>query len=199
MSEKFQYFNGERYTRDEKTGYYLGTHEPRTRMHRAVWQYYNGAIPKGYHIHHKNGNKADNSIENLELMPASAHLSLHQKEQNYEMQVERMNHAREFASAWHGSKAGREWHKQHYEQMKEALYQKTNFVCSNCGTVFEGNVNGHKNHFCSNKCKSAYRRKTGADNIEKVCPVCKKHYMRNKYDKGIFCSRKCAQKGRVAC
>ena len=35
------------------------------RLHRAVWEYFHGPIPKGYHIHHMDGNRANNNIENL--------------------------------------------------------------------------------------------------------------------------------------
>lgn len=35
--------------------------------HRLVWLHLNGPIPEGMTINHKNGNKTDNRIENLEL------------------------------------------------------------------------------------------------------------------------------------
>ncbi|MCF7861153.1 HNH endonuclease [Candidatus Woesearchaeota archaeon] len=38
-----------------------------------------GHIPKGYVIHHINGNKLDNRMENLSLMINSEHRSLHNK------------------------------------------------------------------------------------------------------------------------
>lgn len=37
-------------------------------------------IPPGYHVHHKNGNKADNWWSNLEVLPASDHLRHHIQE-----------------------------------------------------------------------------------------------------------------------
>ena len=43
MSEKYQYFNGLKFTRDDKTGYYLNS-TIRKRMHRYVWEFYNGQI-----------------------------------------------------------------------------------------------------------------------------------------------------------
>ena len=36
--------------------------------HRAVWIEANGAIPKGMEIHHINGKKDDNRLENLALV-----------------------------------------------------------------------------------------------------------------------------------
>jgi hypothetical protein len=40
-------------------------------VHRLVWESVNGEIPAGYEINHKNGNKRDNRIENLECVTPS--------------------------------------------------------------------------------------------------------------------------------
>lgn len=37
------------------------------KVHRVVWQAFNGTIPKGRAINHKNGVKTDNRLANLEL------------------------------------------------------------------------------------------------------------------------------------
>ena len=47
--------------------------------HRVVWEKHNGKIPKGYVIHHKNGNKKDNSISNLECLSPKEHGKRHWK------------------------------------------------------------------------------------------------------------------------
>lgn len=39
-----------------------------TTVHRIIWIYHNGDIPKGMEIHHINSNKLDNRIENLSLV-----------------------------------------------------------------------------------------------------------------------------------
>lgn len=43
------------------------------REHRLVWEQTHGAIPKGYVIHHLNGVKDDNRLENLACLPIAAH------------------------------------------------------------------------------------------------------------------------------
>lgn len=45
--------------------------------HRLVWELVHGPIPKGYVIHHRNRNKTDNRIENLEMLSSSDHMRLH--------------------------------------------------------------------------------------------------------------------------
>src|SRR5690349_5370469 len=60
-----------------KRGEYYFAH---VRLHRAVWEQVHGPIPKGYHIHHINGNKTDNRLENLELLTRGEHSSRHYEE-----------------------------------------------------------------------------------------------------------------------
>ena len=45
--------------------------------HRAVWEEYHGKIPKDHFIHHINGNKLDNRIENLECLSRIEHGKTH--------------------------------------------------------------------------------------------------------------------------
>ena len=46
--------------------------------HRYVWEREYGEIPKGWVIHHLNGDKRDNRIDNLMAMPSGYHWSDHQ-------------------------------------------------------------------------------------------------------------------------
>jgi len=45
--------------------------------HRKVWIQEYGKIPDGFHVHHKNDDRFDNKLENLELISASDHCRLH--------------------------------------------------------------------------------------------------------------------------
>ncbi|MGG3651963.1 HNH endonuclease signature motif containing protein [Bacillus pseudomycoides] len=192
--KKYQYFNDLKFTRDEKTGYYLNS-TIRKRMHRYVWEFYNGEIPKGYHIHHIDHDKSNNDISNLELIEATVHLTMHAVEQgltNYNKMVKNLNeNARPKANEWHGSEDGHEWHKEQYKKyLKNFTENKVIKICAECEKEFE-TIDTKTPKFCSNKCKSKHRRKSGVDNVIRKCEFCNNEFTINKYSKTRFCSRKC--------
>jgi hypothetical protein len=67
-----QFFNGVKYTL-RNNGYFMSTKGKRSLMHRDVWEFYNGSIPENYDVHHKDHNKKNNRIENLEVLPKEEH------------------------------------------------------------------------------------------------------------------------------
>lgn len=46
---------------------------------RWVWMKQFGAIREAYHIHHKDGDKTNDAIENLECIPEKQHIARHSK------------------------------------------------------------------------------------------------------------------------
>ena len=46
-------------------------------LHHYIWERHNGERPKGYHIHHKDGNKGNYDILNLILVSPSDHKKMH--------------------------------------------------------------------------------------------------------------------------
>lgn len=72
-------YDGQKYTLDAD-GYYRrtsGSKGHREWLHHAVWKNAYGPIPDGYDIHHRNHNKTDNSIDNLECLSPNEHAKRH--------------------------------------------------------------------------------------------------------------------------
>ena len=198
--KKTVFYDGLRFCRDDKTGYYLNR-KLSIRLHRYVWIKFNGEIPTGFDIHHIDFDKSNNDIENLQLVSAEQHCLIHTEaltpERRAAMRKNFNEKARPAAIRWHKSKAGSEWHKMHYLDMGYLLHQKTSHVCDQCGNVFSGTPS---QRFCCNACKAKWRRRQGLDDIEATCSFCGRIFLRNRYslrknDKP-FCSRKCSARAR---
>jgi predicted RNA-binding Zn-ribbon protein involved in translation (DUF1610 family) len=60
-------------------GYYKFTNGPNLGrpLHCIIWEEYNGSVPEGHVIHHKDEIKLHNDIENLECLTWSEHSKLH--------------------------------------------------------------------------------------------------------------------------
>lgn len=63
--------------KDEKGYLVTRINGKQVKIHRYVWMQVNGEIPEGYVVHHKNGIKDDNRIENLVLMSNKDHSVFH--------------------------------------------------------------------------------------------------------------------------
>lgn len=189
---KHQIHFSRKFYKDKKTGYWISTDYPRIRAHRWVWISVHKIIPEGYHIHHINENKSDNRIENLELIHGSRHQSLHgQSLEKRKRAKEMADKYRPLTKAWHASEEGRTWHK--YHGMKVWKNKKTiKLRCQLCKLIFKTKT--YHQTFCSNKCKSKWRRDSGIDNIKYVCENCEKEFEKNKYAKTKFCSKNCGLK-----
>lgn len=192
-------FNGRTYYLRQSQGYYYAPrrdHRGCDMLHRMVYIHYNGEIPQGYHIHHKDGNKANNDISNLECLPMSKHLSDHCRNWSEERIEKARKNLEEIvrpkACEWHGSAEGREWHRQHYEQMKDKFYEQVECVCTICGKPFTAHRKGGSK-CCSNACRAKERRMSGLDNETRICETCGKEFVTSKFSKVRYCSKNCAQ------
>ena len=102
-------------------------------LHREVWQYHHGAIPQGYVVHHRDENRLNFDISNLELVTPKQHAAIHPRH---------------------------EWGEDDRQRMSESLKQrwanpKAHVVkCAGCGEEFEST--GMRAMFCSRRCRRRY-------------------------------------------
>ena len=148
-------------------------------------------------MHHVDGNKDNNDISNLKLITASEHLKLHGRELTEEQREQRrinvvknaVPKSIEWRKTEEARRMNRERAKKQWENKKPQKY-----TCDYCGKEYESlNSYGEEgNRFCSNACKSAWRRKSRIDDEIRVCEVCWREFLVNKYRKTSICSRHCA-------
>lgn len=155
ISNTIQKFNGESF-------YLCGLYYQRKgkRLHRTVWEYHNGEIPDGYHVHHIDEDRSNNQISNLKLVEASDHLSGHmRKPERIAKSRKDVRKAIEKAPEWHKSDAGQDWHSTHAKEYWANAPMIT-YTCSFCGKEYQTKNVSHKgNHFCNKNCRAAFRRR----------------------------------------
>lgn len=161
-------------------------------LHVAVWEHTYGPVPKGYHIHHQDKGFDDNSLANLEMLSRREHGERHRGD-DMERKVSQMNHARKFASEWHGSKEGLAWHKEHGKQVWDSQERDKVVVCSECGKEslsYFGDQEALR--FCSRECNNRYNHRTQRYHESRSCIVCGNSFVVKKSKNQQSCSRKCA-------
>ena len=192
---QIQYFNGIRFALTKGNKYFVNT-SLHTSMHRYVWEYYNGEIPKECEIHHKDGNRHNNNISNLECISISEHRRLHGRILTEEQRKRRRdnlnNNVRPKEIEWNKSDEGKQWHKEQLKTRKDNRKMQT-CLCKQCNKEFT--FFGQKTRqFCSGACAQQYRRDNKLDKIQQTCCVCGTSFLTDKYRPAKTCSRSCANK-----
>ena len=197
---------------EDTKGYYRATVDKKNKyLHREVYRYYCGKIPKGYHVHHIDEDKSNNHPSNLQCLSKADHCSLHKKGirpsdkalESYKQaglhrrgkctdaQRKHLASINHLSKSWHSSPEGIKKHRE-IGALAYKNFEPVEKLCVQCFEYFMPKKLGNQDRFCSNKCKSQWRRDEGLDNIERVCPICEKEYETNKYRKTKTCSRACA-------
>lgn len=181
----YQEFNGIRFYRSSTTGYWERARGVPRKMHVYVWEFYNKCrLPDGYCIHHKDKDRGNNSIENLELMNFSEHAQHHAKEKDLTTFVAK-------SKEWHSSKTGMQHHREN-GLTTSSQWPTKEYTCIECGNKFVMKSPRTDYKFCCNACRASFRRKSGVDNEERKCVVCGETFVVNRYRKTICCSRACS-------
>ncbi|MEV5289928.1 HNH endonuclease signature motif containing protein [Streptomyces sp. NPDC053741] len=169
------------------------------RLHEEIWKAAHGRdIPEGHHVHHADGNHLNNDPGNLVCISADEHREHHAEERRGVVRLDQLEHLdaiRPLAAEWHGSEEGRAWHREHGARTWEGREEQPR-TCEQCGEGY-GTIASHGNErFCSNKCKSAWRRAAGFDNEPRTCEQCGEVWTVNRYSRARFCGRACSARNR---
>lgn len=130
-------------------------------LHRAKWEFYRGPIPENFDIHHVDGNGANNSMANLEMVERGEHRRAHTLELVRIGKLQPPSDlALQRAAIWHASKEGLAWHSRNGKKVwKDREWHL--LKCQECGRDYRSPYK-NKSKFCHLNCKmAALRRRRG--------------------------------------
>ena len=193
-------FNGVKYKLMGQGKYYLSqsnTNEGRKHakgLHVAIWEFYNKKeVPKGYEIHHKDGNHFNNNIDNLECISIREHHKKHfTKDEKFDKFLQAGQEARK---EWHKSEEGKKWHSEHAKEQWENK-EEIEKQCKECGKIFKTKQTWAE--YCCDLCGEKWRRKHKRITYKRNCIVCGKEFEATKQKPSskerLTCCRTCANK-----
>jgi hypothetical protein len=183
------------------TGRYLQSREEingERLLHRQVWVQHHGPIPKGHHIHHKDGDWQNNDISNLECVEKSEHHRQHMAERwmdaaYREKTVKELEQAQEAAKAWHSTEEGLQFHSE-IGRLSWKNRHPVKLKCEVCGTDYEAKRT-EVAKYCSRACRmSVFYRASFTDT--RKCEHCGKEFAASRHRTTRFCSRTCSARSR---
>lgn len=161
-------------------------------LHRVLYEQSNGPVPEGHHVHHKDGDRANNALENLESKDGRQHIADHMRGRVFYPKA-----ALDAAAEWRKTDAGKEFMREQGVRNAHHLRQQREFDCECCGAKYL-TVDTGFNRFCSNKCRAKHRRDSGVDDVKAQCAHCGAEFSKNKHSSKEHCGLSCSRKAWAA-
>ena len=155
IDDKTQVFDGKKYRLHKSQRYFrIQTKKngvcKTIYLHRAVWEYHNGKIPKEKMIDHINRNRNDNRIENLRLVTAKENRVNVDEEFNEKCRQNIMKfNSQDYGKWWQDDKKRAQRSKALSLSWKNR--QKLTKICLCCGKDFQCKHNSAR--YCSKECR----------------------------------------------
>lgn len=156
--------NGRKFTL-LSTGYFLDNNKKAGErlLHRIIWEENVGPIPSDFDVHHRDGNRINNAIENLELKHHSSHIREHmvlaikRDPELGKRLTDQLLASHHLCHDWLQTGSGKQWARNHLARLRE---KTKSYVCAHCGINFQASVIA-RHKFCSIKCgcRAAYERR----------------------------------------
>lgn len=180
--------NGYWFNNHNKTGHILYLHREKYKQEFGLTE----EQMTDYEVHHIDGNKDNNDIRNLRLLTRSEHNEIHCIRNKDSHRHVCKKCGRTYCSTVSTSTEVCDRCEPKFATGGSSAIIITK-ICEFCGAEYETKgVNKNRSRFCSNKCKSKWRRASGVDNVEKTCKWCGEKFITNKYSGAVYCSNKCA-------
>lgn len=186
IDDKHQKFNGITYGTSNSprmTGLYFKL----LSLHRMVWICYNGEIPEGHDIHHKDFDKENNVISNLELVHKDEHKKIHLAHKTKKVPEKKQKFickvcGKEYESV---NRSNNTYCSVKCKKTAERVRATKIKICKVCGKEFSTRDDAE---ICSKKCLGKFLNRQEI----KTCPVCGKTFSDVVSKHRKHCSPECA-------
>lgn len=194
LDENHQRFNGKIYKRinspqKARKKYYRHCNDL---LHREVWKFFHGEIPRGYAIHHKDFNPDNNNIENLQLITFSEHQKIHSAQKMKDKICKSCGqHFMSKGSAFCSPSC-------YAKFFNAGLAENANYIvkiCRHCGKEFvTPKKSPERAKYCSRRCLMLARherKRQALSDKTLICKNCGKEFPATEPHHKFFCSEKC--------
>jgi hypothetical protein len=173
-------------------------------LHRDIYIEANGPIPEGYHIHHKDGDSLNNSLENLECLTPKQHCAAHSKLAKEDPSKDIYQTRREWQKSEDGVAHHSKLAKNNWEKLKQKILN-----CKACGCEYQKYIMSKIDNDICYPCKIRAKNRKKRIRPKKVkikkiipkillnCKNCGETWDQKTSKKRLFCSSKCRHYNRL--